>query len=208
MPRPKKRTDERWLRYALRTAKCIPLDPAAYPATVYDHEVIPWPDWCCKAPDGGIHIDARLAAIDVYLSRAPNGPDEVTWNCDFQVLLARKQWLTQIEHLIDGQRVALGQVFVNGRALPDWATINEAYPPGLFSSEGWSKVCPICGHIYAPLRGKVFFTDPAIARRPLIVTSGSIFVREYEAIRRGLRAPVGAYKPRLTGLRPHGQTDG
>lgn len=202
MPRPKTPNDERWLWYALRTPHCVPLDPRAYASTVYDGEVIPWPDWCCKAPDGGVHIDARLAAIDVHLLRAPGGPDEVSWTCDFQVLLATRQWLSQIEDLIDGRRVALGQVFVNGKALPDWATINEANAPGFFSSEGWSKVCPICGDVYATLWGKVFFTDPAVVGRPLIVGSSDIFVREDEAIRRGLRTPTGAYKPRLVDCVP------
>jgi hypothetical protein len=202
---PKTEPNGGWLWYALRTAKCMPLDPGAYPSTVFDREVIPWPDWCCKAPDGGVHIDARVGAIDVHLARAPSGPDEVTWTCDFQVLLVSRKWLTQIEDLIDGHRVALGQVFVNGRASNDWATINEADAPGLFSSEGRAKVCPICGYVYATLWGKVFFTDPAIAGRPLIIASRAIFVREDEAIRRGLRAPVGAYKPRRVGLRPNSQ---
>jgi hypothetical protein len=197
---------EQWLWYALRTAKCVPLDQRAYSSTVYDGEVIPWPDWCCKAPDGGVHIDARIGAIDVHLSRPPGGPDEVTWTCNFQLLLASREWLANIEDLIDGHRVALGQVFVEGRVLPDWATINEARAPGFLSSEGWSKVCPICGSVYATLRGKVFFTDPAIAGRPLIIASNGIFVREDEAIRRGLRTPVGAYKPALVELRSSSQT--
>jgi len=205
MVRAKQRADERWLWYALRTAQCVPLDPAAYPSTVYDREVIPWPNWCCKAPDGGVHIDARVAAIDVHLLRPPTGPDEVTWNCDFQVLLASRQWLAQIEDLIDGRRVALGRVFVNGRALPDWATINEAHAPGFFSDDGRSKVCPICGSVYATLWGKVFFTDPDVQGRPLIVASKAIFIREDEVIRRGLRAPVGAYKPTPVRLKSDGQ---
>jgi hypothetical protein len=186
----------------------VQLDPGAYASTVYDGEVIPWPDWCCKGPDGGVHVDARVAVIDVHLLRGPSGPDEVSWTCNFQVLLASRRWLAQIEDLIDGRQVALGQVFVNGKPSLDWATINEAHAPGLFSSEGWSKVCPICGDVYATLWGKTFFTDPAIAGRPLIVASSSIFVREDEAIRRGLRTPVGAYKPSLVGLRPDGQRVG
>jgi hypothetical protein len=176
-----------------------------YRSTVYDGEVVPWPSWCCKAPDRGVHIDARLGQIDVHLSTAPSGPDEFTWNCDFQVLIATRQWLAQIEDLIDGQRVALGRVFVDGQPLAEWATINEAHAPGLFSSEGRSKVCPICGSVYATLRGEVFFTDPAVAGRPLIVAAKEIFVREDEAIRRRLRTPIGAFKPRLVGLRSDDQ---
>jgi hypothetical protein len=195
---------ERWLQYSPRTANCVPLDPTAYSSTIYDGEVIPWPSWCCKAPDGGVHVDARLAAIDVHLSRAPSGAEEITWNCDFQVLLATTQWLAQIDDLIDGARVALGQVSVDGQPVPEWATIREARAPGLFSSEGRSKVCPICGDVYDTLRGKVYFADPDVAERPLIIASNAIFVREDEAIRRGLRTPVGAFKPVRVGLRPGG----
>ena len=172
-----------------------------YPSTIFDREVIPWPDWCCKAPDGGVHFDARLAAIDVHLSKAPSGPDEVSWTCDFQVMLAKKSWLAQIENLIDGHKVALGQVIVDGHVLIDWVTLNEANAPGFFSSEGRSKICPICGYIYATLWGKVFFTDAAIVGRPLIIASSAFFVREDEVIRRQLRTPAGVYKPTRVGLR-------
>ena len=208
MARAKSANGERWLWYALRTAKCVALEPSAYPSTVYDREVIPWPSWCCKAPDGGVHIDARVGAIDVHLARAPTGPDEVSWTCNFQVLLASRRWLAQIEDLIDGQRVALGQVFVNGRASADWATINETRAPGFFSSEGRSKVCPVCGYVYATLWGKVFFSDPDVQGRPLMIASKAIFIREDEVIRRGVRTPVGAYKPSLVGLKPDGQGPG
>jgi hypothetical protein len=148
-----------------------------------------------------VHVDARVGAIDVHLSRAPRGADEVSWTCNFQVVLASKAWLAQIEDLIDGDKVALGQVIVDGRVLEDWATINEAHAPGFLSSEGRSKICPICGSVYATLWGKVFFTDPAIADRPLIVASSAIFVREDEATRRALRTPSGVYKPTRVGLR-------
>ena len=205
MARTRKQNGEGWLWYALRTARCVPLDPNAYASTVYDREIIPWPNWCCKANDGGVHIDARVGAIDVHLSKAPSGPDEVTWTCNFQVLLASRGWLAQIEDLIDGQRVARGQVIVDGRVLEDWATINEAHAPGFLSSEGRSKVCPLCGNVYATLWGKVFFADPAAAGRPLIIASSGIFVREDEAVRRRLRTPIGAYKPTLVRLRPGGQ---
>jgi hypothetical protein len=152
-----------------------------------------------------VHIDARVGGIDVHLLQAPRGPDEVTWTCNFQVLLASREWLAEVEDLVDGQRVVLGQVFVDGRPLSNWATVNETHAPGLFSTEGRSKVCPICGSIYATLHGKVFFTDPAVAGRPLIVASKAIFVREEEAARRALRTPAGVYKPSPVGLRRNAQ---
>ena len=205
MPRTNKPTGQRWFWYSTRTPRCAPLDPRAYPSTIYDRETIPWPDWCCKAPDGGVHIDARVVAIDVHLSRAPSERDEVTWTCDFQVRLVSREWLAQIEDLIDGQRIALGQVYVDGEALADWATIHEAHAPRLLSSEGRSKVCSICGSPYATLWGNIYFTDAAIVGRPLIIGSDGIFVREDEAIRRALRTPAGSYKPKLVGLKRSAQ---
>jgi hypothetical protein len=197
LPRTNKPTSQGWLWYSLRTPRCVPLDHHAYPSMTFDRETIPWPVWCCKAPDGGVHIDARVGSIDVHLSRTPSMRDEVTWTCNFQVLLVSREWLAQIEDLIDGQRIALGQVYVDGEALADWATINEAHAPRLFSSEGRSTVCPICGSPYATLWGKLYFNDPSIVGRTLIIGADGIFVREDEAIRRSLRTPAGSYKPKL-----------
>lgn len=201
MPRTIEAASHRWLWYGIRTPRCVPLDPSAYASTVYDRETIPWPDWCCKAPDGGVHVDARLGEIDVHLLRVPQSRDEVSWTCNFQVLLVSRRWLAAVEDLVDGQKVVLGKVIVAGQVLTDWATIHERHAPGFFSSEGQSKVCPICGSIYATLWGKTFFTDPAVLGRPLIVASSNIFVREDEVVRRELRTPAGMYKPTRVGLR-------
>ncbi len=206
MPQAEKKLSEKWLWYTSRTPRGVPLDPRAYPSAVFDREVIPWPDWACKAPDGGVHIDARIGAIDVHLAKAPSSRDEISWTRGFQVRLVSSEWLAQIEDLIDGRNVARGQVFVDGRALTDWATIHEAHATRLFSDDERSKVCPICGDLYAVLYGKTFFVDPAVQGRRLIVTSNGIFVREDEAIRRRLRTPAGAYKPSLVGLRRGGPT--
>ena len=201
MRRTEKPDSRKWLWYAVRTPRCIPLDPRSYSSTVFDGEVIPWPNWCCKAPDGGVHVDARIGSIDVHLSKAPRGPDEVSWTCEFQVLIVSKAWLTQIEDLVDHEKVAIGKVIVDGEVLADWVTVNEPHAPRLLSSRGWSKTCPICGSIYATLWGKVFFTDPKITRRRLIIASNAIFVREDEAVARALRTPKGAYKPTPVGLK-------
>jgi len=196
-----------WLWYSPRTPHCVPLDQRAYPSTTFDRETIPWPDWCCKAPDGGVHVDARVGAIDVNLSRPPRRADELSWTCDFQVLLAQRAWLDQIEDLFDGEKVALGRVFVDGQELSNWATVNEADAPGFFSSGGRGKICPICGHIYSTLWNTVFFADPKVEGRPLIVSSSGIFVREDEALQRSLRKPSGAFKPTLVRLRPNSPVD-
>jgi hypothetical protein len=113
------------------------------------------------------------------------------------------KWLAQIEDLFDGEKTFMGKVFVEGRESADWVTVNETHAPGLLSSGGRGKVCPICGSIYSTLWNTVFFADPQVEGRPLIITSSGIFVREDEAVRRSLRKPAGAFKPTLVRLRPN-----
>ena len=196
----KKAPDERWLWYTQKTSDCVPLDREAYPTTVYDHWTVPWPEWACKAPDGGIHIDNRIGRIDVHVAEPPNGRDEFNWTCDFGVFVVSREWFTPLEDLVDSSRIFLGSLYRNGLELSDWATIHETSPPSLRSTKGASKVCPICGDFYTVIRGGVYFCDPAILGRPLIVDRG-IFVREDEVIRRNLRPPVGAFKPGIVKFR-------
>lgn len=192
---PRKRAqNEGWLQYTQKTSDCVPLDRDAYPMTVYDHRTVPWPDWACKAPDGGIHIDNRIGRIDVHVAEAPNSRDEFNWTCDFGVFVVAKAWFSALEDLVDGSRIFLGTLYQNGVELSDWATIHEIAPPSLRSEKGASKTCPICGDFYTVFRGGVYFSDPAILGRSLVIDRG-IFVREDEAMRRNLRTPVGAFKP-------------
>jgi hypothetical protein len=188
---------EGWLWYAIRTAACVPLDRDAYTATIYDHESIPWPRWACKAPDGGVHVDASVGPIDIHVAKAPSGRDEVTWTCDFGVFVVSRKWLAALEDLIDGERICLGRLYLGGEVLQDWATLHEVRPPALLAAGGKTRACPICGNTYTLLHGHEFFADPTVLGRPLIVGGKGIFVREDEAIRRNLRTPAGAYKPSL-----------
>lgn len=191
----KRALNEGWFQYTPKTADCVPLDRDIYPTTVYDSWTIPWPDWACKAPDGGVHIDARVGRIDVHVARAPNSRDEINWTCDFGVFVVARKWFDAIEDLIDGSRVFLGSLHLRGAELPDWATIHEISPPTILTNNGNSKTCPTCGSVYTAIRGGVFFSDPAVLGRPLFVGRKGIFVREDEAIRRNLRTPTGAFKP-------------
>jgi hypothetical protein len=191
------RAAARWRWYASKTSDCVPLDRDAYPTTIYDGRPIPWPDWACKAPDGGVHTSASVGSIDVHVSEAPSGQDEVTWTCNFSVRVVSRGWLAAIEDLIDGKKICLGRLYLNGEELADWATLHEVRSPALIASEGRAKTCHTCGSHYTTLHGRVSFTDPTVLDRPLIIAGSDIFIREDEVIRRNLRTPSGSFKPSL-----------
>jgi len=190
----------RWLWYSCRTDHCVSLDRTVYPATAYDGRPIPWPNWACKAPDGGIHADGRIGSIDLQVAHEPSGPEEYQWSCEFQVRILHRDWYSLIEDLVDGSVVAAGRLIRRGEVMPEWVTLHGVKPPILHASEGWHKRCPICGDDYSLLRGRKSFRDPIVIDMPLIVNGSGIFVREDEAVRRNLRTPVGAFKPSLVGL--------
>jgi hypothetical protein len=177
------------------------LDSGAYPATIYDGEPVPWPEWACKAPDGGIHKSARIGRLDVQVAAIPPVRLEITWTCRFSVTLLTRAWLEQVHDLIDHERTFLGSVRKDGDLRDDWVTVHEQAPPALETNEGHHKVCPICGAVHWVIYGDVFFSDPAVFDRDFIVNDMGVFVREDLAIKRGLRTPVGAFRPRRVGVR-------
>ena len=191
-----------WLWYATRTPECAPLDRTAYPGDTYEGRPIPWPQWACRAPNGGIHKDNRIGRIDVHLSQRPRQRDEISWTCDFQVDLISRRWLEQIEDLIDPAKTCVGAVFLDGQEQADWVTLHEASPPLLMMKEGWRQSCPICGGDVSVIYSGVFFADPAVLGRKVIVNGYGLFVRKEEAEARGLKTPAGAYKPLRVQYRP------
>lgn len=192
-----RRSEDRWLWYSSKTSECVPLDRDAYRSTTYDGRLIPWPDWACKAPDGGVHASSRVGPIDVHVSKAPSDHDEVTWTCDFQIRIVSQRWLAEIEDLVDGHKVHVGRLLLAGDDLADWVTLHEVNSPALFASDGRAKTCPICNHHYTTIRGSVSFLDLDVIGRPLILAGNGIFIREDEVIRRNLRSPLGVFKPRI-----------
>lgn len=153
------------------------------------------PAWVCKAPDGGLHVDHRLGRVDIDVAKPPIARIEINWTCDYGIRVLSRAWLSEIQDLIDESRVFVGEVLRGGRRLDNWATIHERTAPSLISSEGRGKICPICGHVFATLRGRIYFADPSVVGRPLIVNGNGVFVREDLALSRELRKPAGAYKP-------------
>lgn len=193
---------ETWLWYASRTPACAPLDPDSYPAAAYEGRPMPWPQWACRAPSGGVHKDNRVGRIDVHIAARPGARDEMSWTCDFQVRLIAKRWLNQIQDLIDPMQTHVGAVFLDGQEQTDWATLHEASPPLLMMKEGWRTSCPICGGDNSVIYSGVFFADPAVLGRKVIVNGYGLFVRREEAEARGLKAPAGAYKALRVQYRP------
>jgi len=153
---------DRWVWYAARTGRCVPLDPAAYPSTIFQGTPAPLPAWACQSPNGGLHIDHRLGRIDVEVAQAPASDVEINWTCDYGVRVLSRAWLSEIDDLVDGSAVSMGDVRRKGRRMENWATLHQAGAPRLFGSDGWAESCPICGNPFSVLRGRRFFADPSI----------------------------------------------
>lgn len=184
-----------WAWYASRTPDCSSLDSLAYPSVEFVGRAMPWPDWACRAPDGGIHIDRRRARIDVHLAEPPKRRLQFGWTCEFSVKLVDRAWLSLIEDLLADGSVSVGDVFAGGLKLESWKTLHGRDAPALLSSEGWSKTCPTCGDTYSTLHGREFFVDPAARSMPLIVNRSGIFIRRDIFDTRRIPVPNGAFKP-------------
>jgi hypothetical protein len=192
----------RWMWYATETDDCVPLDPTAYAATVFDDMTVPLPDWVCRAPDGGLHRNATLRQLDIDIAELPSQRDEISWTCDFTVRLIAHSWLEDIRDLIDEERIGLGMVRINRQAVFGWSTIHERHPPTLLGTEGHTKSCPVCGASYTVLHGREYFSDPAVVGRPLIANNEGLFIREDIVLDRRLRTPRGAFEPGLVEFEP------
>lgn len=195
MAQPAPTADLGWLWYTQKTSDCAPLDRKIYPSVIYDGYPKPWPDWVCGGPSTGGHINASLAAIDAHVEKPPNRRDEVGWTCDFGVFLVAKAWFAAIEDLVDRESVFVGDVLLDGVKLNTWATVHGRLNPALSSRAGSTRHCPNCGNVATVIHGRVFFSDPAVIGRALIVNWNGIFVREDIAASRNLRTPKGAFKP-------------
>lgn len=180
------------------------LDARAYATTTFDGKTVPLPDWVCRAPDGGLHKNAGLLALDVEVAEPPNPRDEINWTCSYVVRLIAHSWLDEVRDLIDEDRIGLGVLRCDGDTVEGWSTIHERRPPALLATEGHAKLCPLCGHSYTVLHGREYFSDPAVIDRPLIVNSNGLFIREDIAKLRNLRTPHGAFEPGLIEFEPSG----
>lgn len=186
---------QRWLWYATETDNCVSLDRKGYGEATFDGVAIPLPEWVCRAPDGGLHIDAGLLGLNVDVAAPPNSHDELSWTCDYVVRLVAHSWFNDVRDLVDEARIGLGTLRLNGKTVPGWSTIHERHPPILLATDGHVRTCPLCGGSYTVLHGREYFSDPAAIGRPLIVNSNGLFVREDIARVRGLRTPRGAFEP-------------
>lgn len=200
---PSDRSARRWFWYASQTADCVPLDSDAYASTTFDGEVIPFPDWACKAPDGGVHMNAELLRIDVSVAAPPNSRDEINWTCQYSVRLVAHSWLDKIRNLVDERRIGIGAIYFNGKVMDGWSTLHERRPPPLLATEGRAIACPLCGDSYTVLHGREYFSDPTVIGRPFIVNRNGLFVREDIALSRNLRTPRGVFEPWIVEYEPH-----
>ena len=91
---------------------------------------------------------------------------------------------------------------MDGQELADWVTLHEAGPPLVMMKEGWRKRCPTCGADNNVIYKGMFFADPAVLDRDVIVTGEGVCIRERIAVERGLAPPKGGYKPVRIPYRP------
>jgi len=187
--------DPAWAWFASKTPDCAPLDDPFYASDEFAGRSIPWPEWACRAPDGGVHVDARCSQVHVRVVRKPSDQLEFGWTCNFGVRLIARRWLSLIEDLVEEPYTFIGDVVAAGRRLDDWSTLHGRLTPPLLSSEGSSKTCPICGDVYAMIRGRTFFADPRAREMPLIVNRSGLFIRKDIFERRDLPTPAGAFRP-------------
>lgn len=183
-----------WRWYTQKTATCVPLDLGAYPSTTFDGHPIPWPNWACRQRNGGVHLDDRRGRVDVHVAKRPLKQLDFTWTCDFHIHVVQNSWLNQIADLIDEKSSFKGLLYNEGEILAEWSTLHGHSWPTLMSTRGQTQICMNCGGVSHFRDGGVFFSDPAVLDRKLIVNGNGIFVREDEAARRDLRQPRGAFK--------------
>jgi hypothetical protein len=186
----------RWLWFAPRTYRAVALDASKYRSIPFDAHPVLFPEWACQAPNGGVHVWASSRRIDIDVAASPGHDLQLSWTDPYGLCVIRRDWLSAIEDLIDPRRVFIGEVRRNGRRLEKWATLHEQAAPRLMSSDGTADMCPICGALRSVLHGRIYFAQPEVIGRPLIVSGASIFVREDIAVARNLRRPAGAFKPK------------
>ena len=193
----------RWQWYASKTAKFVGIDASFYSSTMLNRTSIPFPDWACKSPNGGVHVDAKRRRIDVIISSRPNSTDDYSWTDIYCISLISDRWLKRIADVIDEGKVGIGTVYLGGKPLEGWSTLHELNAPSLLSTEGYSMTCPLCGNTYTVLHGREYFADPIVIGRPFIVNNNGLFVREDIAISRDLPTPRGTYEPQVVEFEPH-----
>jgi hypothetical protein len=191
------RSSEAWLRYGVKTAGLVRLDPAVYPSVPFGSARGPKPEWVCQSPsNGGLHIHAAARRIDVHIAERPLPRVELNAIEGYSLALIMTSWLDLISDLINPERVFVGDVILKGENLPDWRAIRSLAQPLLRSrKETLYSECPRCGdRTVFPVSGPLYFEDAGIAGEPVIATS-AIFVREDLVLARNLRRPRGAFKP-------------
>jgi len=184
-----------WLWYGSKTILAVPLDPMRYESMIFDGWKIPRPGWMCQAPNGGIHIDARVGRIDVHVASEPARRVELNWTKPYSVTIVKSSWFDLVADLINPALVFVGDVLLKGSPLEGCKTLHGIDQPPLLAARMETFSCPICGEFSTWPITKPYFVAPDIGDELLIVNGNGVFVREDVAIERHLRRPNGSYKP-------------
>lgn len=184
-----------WLWFASRADQGLELDRSAYPWLKHITFQPVKTEWTCVQPNLVVHTDSRISRVDARVQPLPKMGRFQIGRMERNIKIIRRDWADGIAHLVDGERIAFGDIIVGDAVVPDWVTIHAANMPALLSEDCSLHICPnCCGQKSMNWGQTPFFADPRVADAPLIVNGNGIFLRQDEAERRGIRQPFGAYR--------------
>lgn len=198
----KRRFKIRWVWYASRSERPIPLDERRYPSIEFDKKPVPRPEWICQAENGGLHVDARIGRIDVHVASHPVPSFELNWTDPYALHVVSTAWLDPILDLVDGDRVFFGTLFLDGQSIEGWQSVHGLQQPVLKSAGMTVRSCARCGNVSTWTKGKEYFDDPAIADQVLLVEGSGLYLREDIVRERNIRLPIGSFEPSFVVWKP------
>jgi hypothetical protein len=186
-----------WLWYSSSSEYPVYLDGSRYRKIAFDGGWTPAPEWVCQAPDGGLHVDARIGRIDMDVLVRPPDEIDLNWNFEYQVYILSKKWINLFRDRLVAEGIATGQLRYSGRVLDDWVTIHQDHAPPLRSPNVAVKICPVCGNISTWPRGAPFFRDSEADAREIIANRSGVFVSADLVRRRNIATPAGSHVPMM-----------
>lgn len=185
----------RWVWYASRSERPVPLDEKRYPSVEFDGKPLARPEWICQGENGGLHIDARVGRIDVHVASHPVPSFELNWTDPFALHVVSSTWLNPILDLIDVGRVFFGTLFLDGHPIEGWSSVHGLNQPTLKSAGMTVRTCDRCGNVSTWTKDKEFFDDPNIDDQVLLVDGSGLYLREDAVRGRSLPPPIGSFEP-------------
>jgi hypothetical protein len=190
-----------WYWYASKSDG-VSLHRPAYKSIEFDNKPFPFPDWACKGPNGGVHIDARVGRIDVSVSEMPPNREEFSWTYEYGVPLFKRKWFELIQPIVERNDIEVGAVYLEDELRPDWVTIHSIEPPSLLCKQIIESHCSNCGGTQTWTRGRCYFDSTIGFDREIIMNRNGLFILKSIVESMGLRTPNKCFKPTLVSNLP------